>query len=394
MESPASRSVSPFLVPRAEGRRLSSSPGRERISREEVQRRMMNHRQRNSASPAIDIATETGSPRPPLEAYRTTQLSPTDASKGNKDTGSILTMQTDCSTETAVVESEEERMARLASVTQQSTSEKEFGLLGPTPQLEMDFGSKFSLGGFGPSAVEMESKRVDLKNNPKVIDDKLMHKPAIFEHNNSGIKMGDVDVDMDMKSALDRLMEDVAGAGGAQADDSMTMEDYDESFDLSQSTMHEESPFTPARPKVLERAATDSAVLQQNIASGIESRTVSGASTITDPPPVPPKDDITMRERFIHQRQRQSRGVQEDDADVISRRAQDRQSLGYGRPSRRRSLSTGDAEVLGRGAQKRGEDLLNIVSEGDRDDPLADSIEKELQKLAEAPNYQKKSVRR
>lgn len=48
--------------------------------------------------------------------------------------------------------------------------------------------------------------------------------------------------------------------------------------------------------------------------------------------------------------------------------------------------------VLGRGAQKRGEALLDIVSEGDHDDPLADSIEKELQKLAEVPTGPKKSV--
>lgn len=159
--------------------------------------------------------------------------------------------------------------------------------------------------------------------------------------------MGEVDVDMDMKSALDRLMEDVAGAGGAHADDSMTTDDYDESFDRSQSTILDESPFLPsARPKVLERAATDSALLQQNEASGVESRTVSGASTIREPPPVLPKDNITMREQLILQNGRQ--GVQED----VPHRNQDRQSLGYGQPTRRRSLSTGDAEVLGRGAWK------------------------------------------
>jgi len=56
-------------------------------------------------------------------------------------------------------------------------------------------------------------------------------------------------------------------------------------------------------------------------------------------------------------------------------------------------MSTGDAEALGGGAQKRGEALLDIVSEDSHnDDPLADSIEKELQKLARAPSNIKKSV--
>ncbi len=358
-----------------------------------MQRRMMNHRQRNSSSPAGDIAKETGSPHPAFglgETHQTSQQSPTDTIEADKDRFSV---ETGFSIETTVVETAEKRTLGLESVTQQSTSAKEFGLLGPTPHLEMDFGSKFSLGGFGPSVVETESRRVESKDDPKVITEKVTHKPATFESNNSGIKMGEVDVDMDMKSALDRLMEDVAGAGGAHADDSMTTDDYDESFDRSQSTILDESPFLPsARPKVLERAATDSALLQQNEASGVESRTVSGASTITEPPPVPPKDNITTRERLILQKRRQARGVQEDNVDVVPRRNQDRQSLGYGRPSRRRSLSTGDAEVLGRGAQKRGEALLDIVSEGDHDDPLADSIEKELQKLAEVPTGPKKSV--
>ncbi len=66
---------------------------------------------------------------------------------------------------------------------------------------------------------------------------------------------------------------------------------------------------------------------------------------------MPPKDIIMMREQLILQKRRQARGVQED---VVPPRKQDSQSLNYGRPTRRCSLSTGDAE----GAQKRGETLL------------------------------------
>jgi hypothetical protein len=56
-------------------------------------------------------------------------------------------------------------------------------------------------------------------------------------------------------------------------------------------------------------------------------------------------------------------------------------------------MSTGDAEVLAGGAKKRGEALLDILTEMDpRDDRLADSIEKALRKLAEVSSDQKKGV--
>ena len=45
-------------------------------------------------------------------------------------------------------------------------------------------------------------------------------------------------------------------------------------------------------------------------------------------------------------------------------------------------MSTGDAETLGGGAKKRGDILLEKVG---LDDPLGDSIERELRKLVEPP---------
>ena len=386
--SPGSRSASPLLPIKNDGQALANSPSRERISREEVQRRLMNQRSSNS-SPAPDLTSSTGSLRSaaPIEDSQppTPRLSiDTNIDKEN-DRMSVLTTQTDSSTDTATVETAEKRVLGLATLAPQSAVDKEFGLLGASPKLDMDFGSKFSLGGFGATNFDTETKAV--------LPNKAAPPLEIHDGNTSGIRMGDVDVDMEMKSALDRLMEDVAGA---RADDSMTTEEYDESFDRSQSTTREDSPFpVSAHPKVLERAATDSVLLQHNEASGIESRSVSGASTITEPPPVPPKDNITMREQLILQKRRQTRGRVDDDdvEDAIPLRNRDRQSLGYGRPSRRRSMSTGDAETLGGGAKKRGEVLLDIVSDDNHnDDPLADSIEKELQKLARAPTKAKKSV--
>lgn len=386
--SPASRSASPLLGVRNEAPAHSSSPGRERISRDEVQRRLMNQRQLNNSSPAQDLVLSTNSPRPtPIEHFlRPNCESPTDPDK-EQNRLSVLTTQTDFSTETAIVETAEKKTLGLSTLG--PSADKELGLLD-SPQLDMDFGSKFSLGGFGPT-IHAETKHTVPRSNFEA--DNVLPKTKTHE-SSSGIKMGGFDVDMDMKSALDRLMEDVAGAGG-RPDDSMTTDGYDESFDRSQSTTREGSPMPPsARPKVLERAATDSALLQQSEA--VESRNVSGASTVTEaPPPLPPKDNRTLREQLILQSRRRSRikGKEGDDSDIISRRGLDRQRLGYGRPSRRRSMSTGDAEMLAGGAKKRGEVLLDIVSEtGEHDDPLADSIEKALRKLAEEPSDQKKGV--
>jgi hypothetical protein len=51
------------------------------------------------------------------------------------------------------------------------------------------------------------------------------------------MKVGDVDVQMDMRSALNRLMDDVAGAGGREEDSIMT-EDYRTMMNLSSSRMN------------------------------------------------------------------------------------------------------------------------------------------------------------
>ena len=386
--SPSSRSASPLLAGRNETPTHSTSPGRERISRDEVQRRLINQRQLNTSSPAQGLVSSTNSPHPiPIEElHRPTCDSPTDTGDKEENRLSVLTTQTDFSTETAIVETAEKKALGLSTL--RPSADKELGLLS-SPQLEMDFGSKFSLGGFSPT-VHAETKSINLQSSFDA--DKATSKNETYE-SNSGMKMGDVDVDMDMKSALDRLMEDVAEAGG-RPNDSMTTDEYDESFDHSQSMTREDSPIPPsARPKVLERAATDSALLQHSEA--VESRNVSGSSTITEvPPPVPPKDDRTIREELILQSRRRARAREKEDdvSEMIPRRNLDRQSLGYGRPSRRRSMSTGDAEVLAGGAKKRGEALLDIVSETDQHDPLADSIEKALRKLAEASGDQKRGV--
>ncbi|KAF8973078.1 hypothetical protein BDZ97DRAFT_1912661 [Flammula alnicola] len=398
--SPASRSTSPLLSVGSGTQPLVKTSSRERISREEVQRRLMN--QRSPGSPGMDKDLRSsllrGQPVFSIEHVdqpgdQSNRQSPASISDKDRDRLSVLTTQTDFSTETAIVETAEKKtlgMSTLGGSTKDG--ESEFGLFEPGHRLQFDFGSKFSLGGLGLPNVDVDEKASIDSRDSLGVNMQKGHRAASIESSGSGMKMGDVDVDMDMKSALDRLMEDVAGAG-AQADDSMMTDEYDESYEQSQS--HEDNTPLSGRPKIMERAATDSVLLQQNEADGVVSRSVSGASTITlPPPPVPPKDNIKNREQMILEKRREARRFEEEEAiDFQSPRQNAQQKLGVGRPSRRRSMSTSDAEVLGGGAKRRGDALLDIIGEQLDDGPLSDSIDKELQKFVDAPRKSKYHVR-
>jgi hypothetical protein len=309
----------------------------------------------------------------------------------DRDRMSVLTTQTDFSTETAVVEVVEKRRLGFSALERQSTGDdNEFGLLDVNNGLQFDFGSKFSLGGLGLPVTEMDI-RADASVESKGSLGVLTHnvpKASSIESSSAGMKMGNMDVDMEMKSALDRLLEDVAGAG-APPDESMMTDEYDESFDHARSHNDHSNAFSGSEcPKIMKHAATDSVLLQANEADGVMSRTVSGSSTISLPPPVPPKDSIRAREQIILEKRREARRLEEEDG-MYMPRGTTQKHLGVGRPSRRRSMSTGDAEVLGGGAKKRGDALLDIASQPADDGPLSDSIERELQKLVDPP---KKSV--
>ena len=378
---------------------LTKAGSRERISREEVQRRLMNQRSPSSPIPDRDLRSSTQSQpsinvelAEPVDVAINRQLN-FEVSDKDRDRMSVLTTQTDFSTETAVVEVVEKRTLGLSTLGGQSTGgDNEFGLLGVDHRLQFDFGSKFSLGGLGLPVTEMDiqaNASVESKGDKGALKQGVPEAAGV-EASPSGMKMGDVDVDMDMKSALDRLMEDVAGAG-TQADESMMTDEYDESFDRSQSHDDHANAFSGSeRPKIMKRAATDSVLLQANEADGVVSRSVSGSSTITLPPPVPPKDNIRAREQIILEKRREARRLEEEDEEMYMPRGKTQKHLGVGRPSRRRSMSTGDAEVLSGGAKKRGDVLLDVTPPPAEDGPFADSIERELQKLVAPP---KKSVR-
>ncbi|KAI0629085.1 hypothetical protein C8Q77DRAFT_1144912 [Trametes polyzona] len=135
----------------------------------------------------------------------------------------------------------------------------------------------------------------------------------------------------------------------------------------------------------------------------------------------PAKDAIRAREELIKAKKREARRLEEgsdlDDESLLQRRpAPTRSTMAVnavspgmlhpaaasaGRPTRRRSMSTGDAEdILTRipGASQRRaaalhqEGLLDITALRGEDDPLADSINRELKKL-EVPKRSKYHVR-
>ncbi|KDQ55167.1 hypothetical protein JAAARDRAFT_181183 [Jaapia argillacea MUCL 33604] len=163
---------------------------------------------------------------------------------------------------------------------------------------------------------------------------------------------------------------------------------------------------------LLRRAATDTGLLSAgHFMSPAPSRTGSGASSIG--PPVPAKEAIKTREEMILAKRREARRAEEelmmgysvtppkrfrprDDPEGGSPVAPS--PLRSGRPSKRRSLSTGDAEdllALRRGASVRkrsGGGLLDVPFQTEEDDRLVDSINRELQKR-DGPNKSKYYVK-
>ncbi|KAG5645438.1 hypothetical protein DXG03_006262 [Asterophora parasitica] len=352
---------------------ISGSIGR-RVNRNEVQRRLLEstlnrHTQSLNNSRSSTPVTDTH----PL--HREGSLSVEDVG-ADKDRMSVLTTMTDISTETAVIERAEKKMLTAANVVEG----KEFGVLHAGERLQFDFGSKFGRG-LDLSTVDYDSQKPSLDMLGAIGGPSKEKTPSI-QSGSSSMKMGDVDVDMDMRSALDRLMDDVAGT---QVDDSL-LTDEGESYE----SINPPPSFSHSRP--MERAAADSALLH----NGFVSRDVSVSSASSSrPPPVPPKDNIRSRAQLILEKRREARRIEEgysDDDGVASPKVDGRfggqQHLGVGRPNRRRSMSTSDAEVLGGGAKKRGDIMLDVAGVGDaetQDDQLGDSIEKELKKLVEAP---------
>ncbi|KAI6046401.1 hypothetical protein EDC04DRAFT_3086435 [Pisolithus marmoratus] len=205
----------------------------------------------------------------------------------------------------------------------------------------------------------------------------------------------------EMRSALDRLMDNVKETSGPSSsqlgthsqvrvgqldsgpdtsggfgDESMRTEtDMSLCVDESREEVYVHPP--RATPVPMERAATDSVIY-----------TLTSPPRVDEPPVPPTKDAIRAREELILEKRREARKRDEEE------------SMGYytpprpasrppsvGRPSRRRSKSTGDAGALAQG------DILLDLGISDSEDLLADSISRELKKLEPEAGHGKYRIR-
>ncbi|KAJ4483604.1 hypothetical protein J3R30DRAFT_3655861 [Lentinula aciculospora] len=434
--SPAMRS-SP-LSPRGSVSPFASPVGaRPRFNRDDVHRRLLRPRSSGSASPSGSpkVNTEGGlGLRTSVDRQRIVDLSvehdPEDDTEDNgrnfdseikfereieKDAASIMTTLTENSAEMATIETAEKRKVVAVGVVQEhepsfsgdevdsgpdddeADNEQEFGLLKApaftnSKKLKFDLGSKFGLGKLGFLDLELSGDDI----TPPTTNESGPCPTEAWQGSSNPVQkmpVGSVNVRMDMRSALDRLMDDVASVGGS------TLE---EPQDVCMASHEEREDATRSQP--IQRATTYSAVIgnleSHPGSSAMASRSASTSSSIAPPPP--PKDNIRTREAMILEKRRKMRRMEEgldddDDDDRPLGAARAQLDVPLGRPSRRRSMSTGDAEDLGakkRGAALRGQDSqlsLDVdASPTGSDDALSDEIDKELKKSNNGPEKKKK----
>ncbi|KAF9039525.1 hypothetical protein BDZ89DRAFT_1060966 [Hymenopellis radicata] len=408
--SPLGAASSPSLRTTRSPESVNTTPDhrKPRISLEELQQRLTQRRSFGSPSPG---PSPHSSSRPNFQAgdYLGAPGAVKDEEEKDRDTTSIMTAMTDVSAisaETATIMRAEKHIVDVAVAVVESSREdpaadSEFGMLkaDDSHRLKFDFGSKFGRGlGFEQldSADETGSGSplLSVKTSLPLESSSMQCDPSADTNSIARTEISSVDVDMDMRSALDRLMDDVSSHRLEPRDITMSTEDGDESLERLQD---EEPMDEPAIPRIMERAATDSAIIINAPPNGLLSRSASGASSTTIPPPVPPKDNIRNREALILEKRREMRRLEEEDEAAFYGRPPPRAehlAVSSGRPSRRRSRSTGDVDDVRVGTKRYTTGgLLDIgpLSPQD-DDPLGDSIEKELRKL-EAPQKSKYQVR-
>jgi hypothetical protein len=100
----------------------------------------------------------------------------------------------------------------------------------------------------------------------------------------------------------------------------------------------------------------------------------------TPPPPPPPKVGIKEREEAIKAKRREIRRLEEEEEMRYAPKATTLTS-GGGRPTRRRSRSAGDTPDISLGKQRAAKGALGMDDLENGDDPLSESINRELQKL-------------
>ncbi|KAF8143168.1 hypothetical protein K438DRAFT_1945962 [Mycena galopus ATCC 62051] len=222
------------------------------------------------------------------------------------------------------------------------------------PDLGLDFGSRFGLGGLGIPGLGSVGSRMSATSG-------FSSSTGAAERR----ELERVAVDMDMRSALDQLIDDVGWGqvGVGEGDDSVCTEEGDVE-DLMGMGMGWE----------------------QYEGAGARCDGLGAASDGCRRGPKPP-DNIRSREQMIIEKRREMRAMEEG-YDYVPQ-AQDDGMLraGNGHPSARRSMSTGDAEELTR---LRGKGLLDVGA--GKGNLLGDTSQEELSKLEE-PHKRKYHIR-
>ncbi|KIJ65862.1 hypothetical protein HYDPIDRAFT_129870 [Hydnomerulius pinastri MD-312] len=395
--SPNVRTASPLREAASAQELQGSRAPRLRISREDVQMRLI--RKRSTESPLASPAT--GSPAPvvststPEEKAEEEEHSDEEHDELARDMEKEkdrrldnMSVMTDISAEFATIQTAEKRTLNAANLSAEGG-------------IAMSREENATHDGIAP-LTSSTTEPAQPRPTPARPQSSFGMLETSFDVSGSlgfGMRdsMGSVQLG-EMRSALDRLMDDVKGSSGSSTkkpssrprvesvtegikagqfdgrpdtsgtagDESMRTEtDMDFSLDEFRGVPVVHPP--RAAPIPMQRAATDSAVY-----TGPEFR-----SPVDEQPASPTKDAIKSREDLILEKRREARRREEDE------------SLGYytppraasrapstGRPSRRRSRSTGDA-----GALTKGDLLLDIGISETEEDLLADSISKELRKL-------------
>lgn len=241
--------------------------------------------------------------------------------------------------------------------------------------------------------------------------------PADLGFGSNGEELGD------MRSALDRLVRDVAGSGSGahkpQVSSNLsfvpgnikveTMTEaiqagtfqipstpVDDVYDDSDEDDEGEDVDEPAPPPPVPGYSLDEMKLEVShdptpllgtgfsdfsASFGEGEASVSSEHQQTQPPPPPPKIGIKEREEMIKAKRREIRRLEEEEEERRYAPKATTLTPGGGRPSRRRSRSAGDAADISPGKQPPTKGALGMNDLENGDDPLSESINRELLKL-------------
>lgn len=392
--SPVSCSASPFFTNKnsssASIESVTSLTGRSsrspRISREDLHQRLIKKRSKDSPLHEV-VASDAGSRHTNVYAINPEPVGDTEAETSPLNTSmfsrrSSVEPSTDVSTDLDLKEVTEGHVEKKVVASARRHSDE--SILSETP-----------------------------RHTPVVIEAVL---PTELGFGSNGEELGD------MRSALDRLVRDVAGSGsrahkpqassnlpfvhgnikveaiteGIQAGTfEIPLTPVDDVYDGTDEVGEGDDMGEPTPPPPVSGSSTDGIKLEIShdptplLGTGFSDFSASfgegeGSASFehhrTPPPPPPPVIGIKEREEMIKAKRREIRRLEEEQEMRYTPKATSLTS-GGGTSSRRRSRSTGDAGETSLGKQSTAKDALGMDDLENGDDLLSESINRELQKL-------------